>query len=52
MRRAARTGAEIGKDVFRRDLRSLSDACAEVARRLGIMPEGAAKPGQGPKLVR
>lgn len=47
----ARTGAKLDKDVFRRDLGSLSDAYAEVARRLGIMPEGATKPGQGPKLV-
>jgi phosphoribosylaminoimidazole-succinocarboxamide synthase len=47
----ARTGAKLDKDVFRRDLGSLSDAYAEVARRLGIMPEGGAKTGQGPKLV-
>ncbi len=47
----ARTGAKLDKDVFRRDLGSLSDAYAEVARRLGIMPEGGAKSGQGPKLV-
>ena len=45
-----KTGQKLDKDVFRRDLGSLSDAYTEVARRLGIMPEnGQAK--SGPKLV-
>ena len=35
------TGRKLDKDVFRRDLGSLSDAYAEVARRLGVMPKGA-----------
>jgi phosphoribosylaminoimidazole-succinocarboxamide synthase len=41
------TGQKLDKDVFRRDLGSLTDAYTEVARRLGIMPEhgqGGAKP--------
>jgi phosphoribosylaminoimidazole-succinocarboxamide synthase len=42
-----KTGEKLDKDVFRRDLGSLTDAYTEVARRLGIMPEhgqGGAKP--------
>ncbi|MFY9210208.1 MAG: phosphoribosylaminoimidazolesuccinocarboxamide synthase [Aestuariivita sp.] len=35
------TGRKLDKDVFRRDLGSLTDAYAEVARRLGVMPKGA-----------
>lgn len=45
-----KTGEKLDKDVFRRDLGSLSDAYTEVARRLGIMPENS-RPGNGPKLV-
>ena len=43
----ASTGRHLDKDVFRRDLGDLSDAYAEVARRLGVMPANvthAAKP--------
>ncbi|WP_099827560.1 phosphoribosylaminoimidazolesuccinocarboxamide synthase [Oceaniglobus indicus] len=32
------TGRKLDKDVFRRDLGSLSDAYTEVARRLGVLP--------------
>lgn len=32
------TGEKLDKDVFRRDLGSLTDAYTEVARRLGVMP--------------
>lgn len=46
-----KTGQKLDKDVFRRDLGSLSDAYAEVAQRLGIMPKNGSKPGAGPKLV-
>ena len=35
------TGQKLDKDVFRRDLGSLTDAYSEVARRLGVMPKGA-----------
>ncbi len=45
-----KTGEKLDKDVFRRDLGSLSDAYTEVARRLGIMPENGKVTG-GPKLV-
>jgi len=41
---------KLDKDVFRRDLGSLSDAYSEVARRLGILPEGG-KGKMGPRLV-
>ncbi len=33
-----KTGQKLDKDVFRRDLGSLSDAYTEVARRLGVLP--------------
>jgi phosphoribosylaminoimidazole-succinocarboxamide synthase len=35
------TGKKLDKDVFRRDLGSLTDAYSEVARRLGVLPKGA-----------
>ena len=35
------TGQKLDKDVFRRDLGSLSDAYTEVAERLGVMPKNA-----------
>jgi phosphoribosylaminoimidazole-succinocarboxamide synthase len=47
----ARTGAKYDKDVFRKDLGSLTEAYAEVAKRLGVLPEQPAKQGTGPKLV-
>jgi phosphoribosylaminoimidazole-succinocarboxamide synthase len=34
----AKTGQKLDKDVFRRDLGSLTDAYTEVARRLGVLP--------------
>ena len=36
------TGQKLDKDVFRRDLGSLTDAYTELAKRLGVMPKGAA----------
>ena len=45
-----KTGQKLDKDVFRRDLGSLTDAYAEVARRLGIMPEQAGN-GTGPTPI-
>ena len=33
------TNQKLDKDVFRRDLGSLTDAYSEVARRLGILPK-------------
>ncbi|NIZ08657.1 phosphoribosylaminoimidazolesuccinocarboxamide synthase [Pseudooceanicola sp. HF7] len=40
------SGQHLDKDVFRRDLGSLTDAYTEVARRLGVMPKtsGPSKP--------
>lgn len=46
----AKTGQKLDKDVFRRDLGNLSEAYAEVARRLGVMP-GNATPINKPKLM-
>jgi phosphoribosylaminoimidazole-succinocarboxamide synthase len=45
-----RTGQKLDKDVFRRDLGSLSEAYREVAKRLGILPESGIGES-GPKLV-
>ncbi|MDT8326167.1 Phosphoribosylaminoimidazole-succinocarboxamide synthase [Roseovarius gaetbuli] len=44
------TGRKLDKDVFRRDLGSLTDAYTEVANRLGIMPKGAT-PMARPTLI-
>jgi len=44
------TGQKLDKDVFRRDLGSLTDAYSEVARRLGVMPKGAT-PMTKPTLI-
>ncbi|NRB20166.1 MAG: phosphoribosylaminoimidazolesuccinocarboxamide synthase [Rhodobacteraceae bacterium] len=44
------TGRKLDKDVFRRDLGSLTDAYSEVARRLGLMPNTPPKSGK-PTLV-
>ncbi|WP_294622337.1 phosphoribosylaminoimidazolesuccinocarboxamide synthase [uncultured Roseovarius sp.] len=37
------TGEKLDKDVFRRDLGSLTDAYSEVATRLGVMPKNTAQ---------
>ena len=37
------SGRKFDKDVFRRDLGSLTDAYSELATRLGVMPKGAGK---------
>jgi phosphoribosylaminoimidazole-succinocarboxamide synthase len=44
------TGRKLDKDVFRRDLGSLTDAYTEVARRLGVMPKNA-RPLTKPTLI-
>ncbi len=44
------TGQKLDKDVFRRDLGSLSDAYSEVAKRLGVMPKSAT-PMTKPHLI-
>ncbi|MEM7212862.1 MAG: phosphoribosylaminoimidazolesuccinocarboxamide synthase [Pseudomonadota bacterium] len=45
-----KTGEKLDKDVFRRDLGSLTDAYSEVAQRLGILHENG-NVTSGPKLV-
>ena len=45
-----KTGERLDKDVFRRDLGSLSDAYTEVARRLGVMPQ-TTQPVTKPTLI-
>ena len=44
------TGQKLDKDVFRRDLGSLTDAYTEVAKRLGVMPKNNA-PVTKPTLI-
>jgi phosphoribosylaminoimidazole-succinocarboxamide synthase len=44
------TGQKLDKDVFRRDLGSLTDAYTEVARRLGVIPTSSGHGGK-PTLV-
>ena len=44
------TGQKLDKDVFRRDLGSLTDAYTEVAQRLGVMPKGST-PMTKPTLI-
>ena len=43
------SGQKLDKDVFRRDLGSLTDAYSEVARRLGVLPNAA--PVAKPRLI-
>ncbi len=45
-----KTGEKLDKDVFRRDLGSLTEAYTEVARRLGVLPTNAPQMGK-PTLV-
>ena len=44
------TGQKLDKDVFRRDLGSLTDAYTEVAKRLGVMPKNN-QPVTKPTLI-
>lgn len=44
------TGQKLDKDVFRRDLGSLTDAYTEVAKRLGVMPKNQ-QPVTKPTLI-
>ena len=47
-----KTNQKLDKDVFRRDLGSLTDAYQEVARRLGIIQPGETTERSKPKLVK
>jgi phosphoribosylaminoimidazole-succinocarboxamide synthase len=42
----------LDKDRFRRDLGKVEDAYQEVARRLGILPEGGPRDMKGPQLMQ
>ncbi|MEC7962961.1 MAG: phosphoribosylaminoimidazolesuccinocarboxamide synthase, partial [Pseudomonadota bacterium] len=44
------TGEKLDKDVFRRDLGSLTDAYTEVANRLGLLPKNQPPMGK-PTLI-
>jgi len=45
------TGQKLDKDVFRRDLGNLTDACSEVARRLGVLPTNVTHTPTKPTLI-
>ena len=45
------TGQKLDKDVFRRDLGSLTDAYTEVARRLGVLPSNVTHRPNKPTLI-
>lgn len=46
------TNEKMDKDRFRRDLGAVEEAYQEVARRLGIMPEGGPRDMQGPETMQ
>lgn len=45
------TGQKLDKDVFRRDLGSLTDAYTEVAKRLGVLPSNVTHTPTKPTLI-
>lgn len=47
-----KTGEKMDKDRFRRDLGNVEDAYQEVARRLGILPEGGPRDLKGPETMQ
>ena len=47
-----KTNEKMDKDRFRRDLGKVEEAYQEVARRLGILPEGGPSDYKGPKTVQ
>ena len=47
-----KTGERMDKDRFRRDLGNVEEAYQEVARRLGILPEGGPRDLKGPALMQ
>ncbi len=48
----SKTGEKMDKDRFRQDLGRVEEAYQEVARRLGILPEGGPTDLKGPKLMQ
>jgi phosphoribosylaminoimidazole-succinocarboxamide synthase len=47
-----KTGERMDKDRFRRDLGNVEEAYQEVARRLGILPEGGPRDMKGPATMQ
>jgi phosphoribosylaminoimidazole-succinocarboxamide synthase len=47
-----KTNEKLDKDRFRRDLGQVEEAYQEVARRLGILPEGGPGDLKGPKIMQ
>src|SRR5499433_684434 len=47
-----KTNEKLDKDRFRRDLGGVEEAYQEVARRLGILPEGGPGDVKGPKVIQ
>jgi phosphoribosylaminoimidazole-succinocarboxamide synthase len=47
-----KTGEKMDKDRFRRDLGNVQEAYAEIARRLGILPEAGPRDLKGPEMVQ
>jgi phosphoribosylaminoimidazole-succinocarboxamide synthase len=47
-----KTNEKMDKDRFRRDLGNVAEAYQEVARRLGIMPEGGPRDMKGPSTMQ
>ncbi len=47
-----RTNEKLDKDRFRRDLGGTEEAYQEVARRLGILPEGGPRDMKGPEVMQ
>ena len=48
----SRTNEKLDKDRFRRDLGNVQEAYAEIARRLGILPEAGPRDLKGPEMVQ
>lgn len=48
----AKTNEKMDKDRFRQDLGGVKEAYQEVARRLGILPEGGPSDMKGPKVMQ
>jgi phosphoribosylaminoimidazole-succinocarboxamide synthase len=47
-----KTGERLDKDRFRRDMGNVEQAYQEVARRLGILPEGGPRDFQAPSIMQ
>ena len=48
----AKTNEKMDKDRFRKDLGNVQEGYAEIARRLGILPEAGARDLKGPEIVQ